>query len=83
MFAKVPKGASMDNAIRDLERAVELAPGAIEARMELARAYLEVKREGDAKRELERAVGIPAQRPRDPMLQAEAREMLEKLTKRG
>jgi tetratricopeptide (TPR) repeat protein len=83
MFAKVPKGASMDNAVRDLERAVELAPGAIEARMELARAYVELKRDTDAKRELERALGIPAQRPRDPVLQAEAREMLEKLAKRG
>jgi tetratricopeptide (TPR) repeat protein len=83
MFAKVPKGATMDNAVRDLEKAVELAPGAIEARLELARTYLELKRDADARRELERALGVPAQRPRDPELQAEAREMLEKLTKRG
>ena len=83
MFAKVPKGASMDNAVRDLEKAVELAPGTIEARMELARAYLEIKRDADARRELERALGIPVQRPRDPGLQVEAREMLEKLAKRG
>ena len=83
MFAKLPKGASMDNAVRDLEKAVELSPDAIEARMELARIYLELKRDADARRELERALGIPAQRPRDPGLQAEAREMLEKLAKRG
>jgi len=83
LLAKVPKGASMDNAVRDLEKAVELAPDALEARMELARTYLKVDREADAKRELERAVGMTAQRPRDPGLQAEARQLLEKLAKRG
>ena len=83
LLAKVPKGASKDNAVRDLEKAVELAPDAIEARMELAHTYLELEREADARRELERALGIPAHRPRDPMLQAEARELLEKLAKRG
>jgi len=83
LLARVPKGASKDNAVRDLEKAVELAPEAIESRMELARTYLEMERDADAKRELERALGIPAHRPRDPGLQAEARELLEKLAKRG
>ncbi len=83
LLAKVPKGASRENAVRDLEKAVELAPEAIEARMELARTYLEFDRPDDAKRELERALGIPAHRPRDPGLQAEARTLLEKLTRRG
>ena len=73
LLAKVPHGASMDNAVRDLEKAVELAPDDIQSRMELARAYLK----------LERAVAIPAGRPRDPGLQSEAREQLEKLAKRG
>jgi len=83
LLAKVPKGASKDNAVRDFEKAVELAPDAIEARMELARTYLDLERDADARRELERALGIPANRPRDPGLQAEARELLEKLAKRG
>ena len=83
LLAKVPKGASMDNALGDLEKAVELAPEAIEARMELARAYLELERNADARRELERALGMPVRRPRDPGLQAEARQLLEKLAKRG
>jgi tetratricopeptide (TPR) repeat protein len=83
LLARVPKGASKDNAVRDLEKAVELAPHAIEARMELARTYLDMERDADARRELERALGIPADRPRDPGLQAEARELLEKLAKRG
>jgi len=83
LLAHVPHGASMDNAVRDLEKAVELAPGDIESRMELARVYLKLDRFGDARRELERVVAIPAGRPRDPGLQAEAREQLEKLAKRG
>jgi tetratricopeptide (TPR) repeat protein len=83
LLAHVPHGASMDNAVRDLEKAVELAPGDIECRMELARAYLKLDRFRDARRELERVVAIPAGRPRDPGLQAEAREQLEKLAKRG
>lgn len=82
-FAKVPRGASMDNAVRDLEKAVELAPQAIEARMELARVYLALERGADARRELERAIGAPVNRPRDPGLQAEAKVLLEKLTRRG
>jgi hypothetical protein len=51
--------------------------------MELARAYLALERGADAKRELERAIGTPVNRPRDPGLQAEARVLLEKLAKRG
>jgi tetratricopeptide (TPR) repeat protein len=83
LLAKVPKGASRDNAVRDLEKAVELAPQAIEARMELARAYLDMERDGDARRELQAAIALPAHRPRDPGLHAEAKELLEKLAKRG
>ena len=83
LLAKVPKGSSKDNAVRDLEKAVELAPQAIEARMELARAYLDLERDGDARRELEAALALPAHRPRDPGLHTEARGLLEKLAKRG
>jgi len=83
LLAKVPKGGSKESAVRDLEKAVELAPQSIEARMELARMYLELERDADARRELERALGAPAHRPRDPGLQAEARQLLEKLAKRG
>ena len=83
LLAHVPKGSSMDNALRDFEKAVELAPGDIQSRMELARTYLKLDRVGDARRELEHVVAIPADRPRDHGLQTEARESLEKLTKRG
>jgi tetratricopeptide (TPR) repeat protein len=83
LLAHVPRGASMDNAVRDLEKAVELAPDDIQSHMELARTYLKLNRLRDARRELERAVAIPAGRPRDSGLQTEARDQLEKLAKQG
>ena len=83
LLAKVPKGAARENAVRDLEKAVELAPAMIDARMELAHIYLDRERHADARRELERVIALPVQRPRDPGLQAEARTLLEKLAKRG
>jgi Tfp pilus assembly protein PilF len=83
MLAGLPRGASMENATRDLEHAVELSPDAIDYRLELARTYLKLKRDADARRELERALALPGNRPRDPGLQAEARSLLEKLAKRG
>jgi hypothetical protein len=82
-FAGLPSGASLDNAARDLEHAVELQPHAIDYRLELARTYLRMKREADARKELERVIALPGNRPRDPGLQAEARSMLEKLNRRG
>lgn len=82
-FAGLPRGASMDAAVRDFERAVELQPEAIDFRLELARTYVRLKRDAEARRELERALALPAGRPRDPGLQAEARELLEKLVRRG
>ena len=81
LLAHSPHGATMDNALRDLEKAVELAPVDLQARMELARTYLKVERLGDARRELERVVASPAVHPRDAGLQAEARVQLEKLKK--
>jgi tetratricopeptide (TPR) repeat protein len=82
-FAGLPGGASLDNAARDLEHAVELQPHAIEFRLELARTYVRMKREDDARKELERTLALPGSHPRDPSLQAEARSMLEKLNRRG
>ena len=82
-FAGLPHGASMDHAVRALERSVELQPDAIDYRLELAKTYVRLNRDADARRELERAVALPAGRPRDPGLQAEARAMLEKLVRHG
>jgi tetratricopeptide (TPR) repeat protein len=76
----VPKGASMDNAISDLKRAIELEPAYVNHRLELGRTYAELHRWTDARRELEQAVSLPpTSNPRDPTYQREARELLEKL----
>lgn len=76
----VPKGASMDNAVADFQRAIELEPGYVNHHLELARTYLEMNRKDDARRELERAIALPpTSSPRDPRYQGEARELLRKL----
>ncbi len=78
----VPRGASMSNAVRDLERAVALEPEYVNHRLELGRTYSMVKRYADARRELEKAVSLaPTSSARDAKYQAEARELLGRLPK--
>ncbi len=77
----VPKGASMENAVADLRRAVELEPGYVNHRLELGRTYLQLKRRDEAIRELERAVNLPPGTPLDPGYQSEARELLARTRK--
>jgi tetratricopeptide (TPR) repeat protein len=78
----VPKGASMENAVAYLEKAVELEPDYRNHRLELGRTYLQLKRRDEARRELERAVSLPAtSAPLDSKYQAEARELLAKIKK--
>lgn len=76
----VPKGASMENAVRDLQKAAELEPDYINHRLELGRTYMMLKDHARARRELEKAVSLtPGGSARDPRYQAEARELLAKL----
>ena len=76
----VPRGASMDNAVSDFQKAIELEPGYVNHHLELGRTYLELKHKGDAKRELEKAVALPpTSSPRDARYQDEARVLLRKL----
>jgi tetratricopeptide (TPR) repeat protein len=76
----VPKGASMENAVRDLQRAVELEPQYVNHHLELGRTFIDLKRWPDARRELETAVSLaPTSNPRDPHYQAEAKSLLAKL----
>jgi tetratricopeptide (TPR) repeat protein len=80
----VPKGASMENAVHDLEKAIELEPNYVNHHLELGRTFYQLKRYDAAQRELEKAVALPpTSHPRDPKLQAEARELLSKIAKRG
>ena len=76
----VPRGATMENAVADLRKAVELEPAYVNHRLELGRTYLQLKRRDEARRELERAVALPSTgSPLDPRYQAEARELLTRL----
>src|SRR6266545_2549972 len=76
----VPKGASMENAVSDLEKAVELEPGYVNHHLELGRTYLQLKRRDEARRELERVLALPpTSNPRDPLFQRQARELLARL----
>lgn len=73
----VPKGASMENAVAHLQKAVQLEPDYVNHRLELGRTFLQLKRKAEAIRELERAVALPPTgSPLDPRYQAEARELL-------
>lgn len=76
----VPKGASMDNAVSDFQKAIALEPGYVNHRLELGRTFLEMNRKAEARLELEKAVALPpTSSPRDPRYQGEARELLKKL----
>ncbi len=80
----VPKGASMENCVNDLKKAIELEPGYVNHHLELGRTCMDLKRWAEARRELERASALPpTSNPRDPRLQQEARELLSKIPKQG
>ena len=75
----VPKGASMENAVSDLGKAIELEPAYVNHRLELGRTLLMLHRRDAARRELEKAVALsPTSHPRDAKYQQEARELLHK-----
>lgn len=78
----VPKGATMENAVAHLQRAVALEPNYVNHRLELGRTFAQLKRDAEARRELEHAIALPPEPgPLDARYQAEARELLAKLRK--
>ncbi len=78
----VPKGATMENAVAHLQRAVALEPQYVNHRLELGRTFLQLKRKAEARGELERAIALPPEPgPLDARYQAEARELLARLRK--
>lgn len=82
MFGGVPQGASMDNAVADLEKAVALEPDYVNHRLELGRTYHMLHRDADARRELEKCVALPpASSARDAHYQDDARALLSHLPK--
>jgi tetratricopeptide (TPR) repeat protein len=73
----VPKGASMENALRDLGKAIALEPAYVNHHLELGRTLVQLERWPEARKELETAIALPAtSNPRDAKYQAEARALL-------
>lgn len=75
--------ASWEEARRHLERAVDLAPGMLIHRIELARIYLDIDRDGLARAQLEEVLVRPSVEPTDPLHKRQAREMLDGLDSSG
>lgn len=76
----VPRGASMENAVRDFERAVALEPMNAHFRLELGRTYLRLDRDAAAREQLEKTLAIAT--TTDPAAVAdleEARDLLGRL----
>ena len=76
----VPQGASNANAEQAFQRAIALEPDYVNHHVEYGRFLKEMKRPADARRELEKAISLPATSSAlDARYQAEARSLLEKL----
>lgn len=72
-------GASREEAIRHLEKAVALAPDRVPHHCELGLAYLAAGREGEARRSLERALALPSTERYDEPAKTRAQEGLRRL----
>lgn len=72
-------GASREEAIRHLEKAVALAPRRVPHHLELGLAYLDAGRKEDARRSLERGFRLPSVERYDEPAKDRARPVFEKL----
>lgn len=76
----VPKGASYDNAHAAFQKAIALEPAYVNHHLEYGRFLKDRHRTEDARRELAKAIALPATSSAlDARYQADARELLEKL----
>jgi hypothetical protein len=77
VYGGLPK-SSFEQSVRDFKRAIELHDERFH-HLELAKTYLKMDREGDARRELETVLEMPAEEPFDSQYAEEARTLLEDL----
>lgn len=75
VYGKLP-AASNEEAIRSLDRAVQLEPGNAIFHAELGRAYLAAGRKEDARRELEKSLSLPRRTRDDAGAQDRAKQAL-------
>src|SRR5262252_2127442 len=79
----VPQGASNANAEQAFQKAIALEPDYVNHHLEYGRFLKDQNRPADARRELEKAVALPATSSAlDARYQADARELLGKLPKK-
>ena len=78
LFGGVPD-ASLERSAALLGRAVRLAPAYVAPHLELARTYVEMDRDEEARAELEQALALPPRERLDAVLQDRARELLGEL----
>lgn len=71
--------AHWDSATAHLERAIELRPGYVFHRLELAQVYLDRDRRADAREQLERVLSLPVTDVQDPVYKEEAADLLANL----
>ena len=78
VFGGVPD-ASLERSAALLERAVRLGPAYVAPRLELARTYVEMDRDAEAREQLAKALAVAPRERLDQVLQARARELLGEL----
>jgi tetratricopeptide (TPR) repeat protein len=74
--------ASWEEAISNMEKAVELDPGRIYHRLELAEIYTDRKRYEDARKELAQVATLPDREVMDPIYRRQAAELSAKIAGR-
>ena len=71
--------ASMDDAIKNYEKSIELRPGFIMYRLDCARAYVEEDEYGKARAHLLKIASLPKEDEDDDVFRKEALELLDKI----
>lgn len=74
--------ASWEEAISNMEKAVELDPGRIYHRLELAEILADRERYADARKELDQVAALPDRELMDPLYRRRAAELAGKITRR-
>ncbi len=82
LYGSIPKG-SYEEAVKDLQKAIELNPNYTNHHLELGRTYLDQKKYDLAKQEFEKVLDLPITTSRCPKYKEEAKAELDALKKTG
>jgi Flp pilus assembly protein TadD len=78
LYGNLPKG-SIDEAERDMKKAIELNPNRLMHYIELGRIYAQMGRADDARRFINKGLAMPDREKDDPETKERGRETLAKL----